>query len=139
MSGGGVLGLLWAAAGIWSGARWWNERAAALVDGDGAVATADGGRFGRAAEGGAIRRRQAMRLAYAAGATAVALGLLVGWGWVLALGAAMVNLGTMYRLLVFLLDEAPEPEPVAAPLAPARHVRSQQPVLSRVLLGNLAD
>ena len=132
-----MLGLLWAAVGIWLGFRWWGERAAA-PRAPAPAATSARARFGQAAEGGAARRRPARRLAYAAGATAVAAGLLVGWGWVLALGAAMVNLGTLYRHLVFLLDEAPEPE--VAPEPPVgRHLRARRPALSRVLVGNLAD
>lgn len=81
-----------------------------------------------------------MRLAYACGATAVALGLLVRAPWLLALGAAMVNLGTAYRHLVALLDELPEPAPAIQPepLAPL-HRRTRQPAATRIVLGNLAD
>ena len=48
--------------------------------------------------------RQAMLLAYAAGAVATGLGIATGVAVVLALGAALLNLGTVYRVLVIALD-----------------------------------
>jgi hypothetical protein len=137
MSGVVVFGVLWAAAGVWLGSRWWAERGAEAL---GHAPEAARRRFGQAAAGGAQRRQQTMRLAYACGTTAVALGLLVRAPWLLALGAAMVNLGTLYRHLVALLDELPEPAPSLRPepVAPL-HRRARRPAAARVLLGNLAD
>jgi hypothetical protein len=64
-----------------------------------------------------------MRLAYAAGTTLIAAGLLSGLAVVLAFGAAAVNLGTIYRYLVVALDL----DTVDTPLVPrsqraARHL-----------------
>jgi hypothetical protein len=132
MSGVGVLGLLWAAVGIWWGSRWWRDRGPVPAPAAPALGRS---RFGRAAAGGAWRRRQAMRLAYAAGAASVAGGLLLGWAWILALGAALVNLGTLYRHLVLLLDEAPEPDGPLPARAPSPGCSPRRAVLA----GNLAD
>lgn len=133
MSGVAVLGLLWAAGGIWCGSRWWRDR----VPASGATPTLPPGRarFGQPIVDGGHGRRQAMRLAYAAGATAVAGGLLLEWAWVLALGSALVNLGTLYRHLVFLLDDGPEERVVAHGGA----ARGAQLPLRTLLAGNLAD
>jgi hypothetical protein len=137
MSGVAVLGVLWAAAGIWLGSRWWTERGAQAF---GHAPQAAARRFGQPVLGGPQRRAQAMRLAYATGATAVAGGLLVRWSWLLAAGAAMVNLGTLYRHLLALVDELPEPDEALAPQpAPPQHRRARRPAATRILLGQLAD
>ena len=136
MSGLVLLGLLWAAVGISLGIRWWSEReqppahhaARGGIDPGPAAST----RFGRLAESRAEHRRQAMRLAYAAGTSLVALGFLTRAALPLALGAALVNLGTVYRHLVLLVDEAPAEEPV---LAHPAHRRARSPIVG-VLLGD---
>jgi hypothetical protein len=103
MSTGAVPAVLWLAAGIVLGLRWWGARGP-----DAARRTRlevpVNARFGQLRDDGSRRRLQAMRLAYAAGATFVAVGLLTHVPVVLALGAAMVNLGTIYRYLVVALD-----------------------------------
>ena len=137
MSGLVLLGLLWAAVGISLGIRWWSEREQA----PGHHAARDGTvpgpvvrtRFGRLAESREEHRRQAMRLAYATGACVVAVGFWTTAGVLLALGAAFVNLGTIYRHLVLLVDEAPPDEPV--PARPA-HRRRTRPAVVNVLLGD---
>ncbi len=126
MSGVVVLGLLWAAVGILLGLRWWSDRAQPpahhaareelAAEGAGPV------RFGRLTESRADQRRQAMRLAYAAGTSLVAVGLFTEVPVVLALGAALVNLGTLYRHLVALLDEAPETEAEPVDLLQPAHL-----------------
>jgi hypothetical protein len=125
-----ALGLAWGAVGILLGSRWWTERAqppahhAARVDGGserpGRV------RFGQLSESRAEHRLQAMRLAYAVGAGLVALGFLIEAALPLALGVALVNLGTVYRHLVLLVDESPADEPV---LARPAHRRARQPLM----------
>lgn len=128
MSSVGLLGLLWAVVGIWVGSRWWAERGSGPARAHREVRPR--ARFGTQSVGGPVRRRQAMRLAYAAGATTVGVGLVVGWAPVLALGAALVNLGTLYRTLVLLLDEwTGEESPEEVALAAARHLRGRRPVL----------
>lgn len=128
MSSVGLLGLLWAVVGIWSGSHWWAERGTAAVPPRRTVPPR--ARFGTTSVGGPVRRRQAMRLAYAAGATTVGVGLVLGWAPVLALGAALLNLGTLYRALVLLLDEwSGEDSPEEVALAAARHLRGRRTVL----------
>jgi hypothetical protein len=103
MSAGAVLGVLWLAAGIVLGLRWWGARGPEVARGA-RVELPVNARFGQVREDGSRRRLQAMRLAYAAGTTLVAVGLLTEVPVVLAFGAAMVNLGTIYRYLVVALD-----------------------------------
>jgi hypothetical protein len=103
MSAAMALGLLWAVAGVVLGLRWWQERDLAGA-GRTAAEAPPTTRFGRARDDGSGRRLQAMRLAYAAGTTSVALGMFTGAAALLALGAAMVNLGTIFRYLVVALD-----------------------------------
>ena len=93
MSAVAALALLWLAAGVVLGVRWWSQRgpdAARRV----VAELPSGTRFGRAHEDGSRRRLQAMLRAYAVGATLVGLGLATRLPIVLALGAVMVNLGT---------------------------------------------
>ena len=73
-------------------------------------------RFGRAWRDGSRRRLQAMRRAYRAGVAVVALGLLAGVPVLLAIGAALVNLGTVLRYLVVALDV----DAADTPLLPGR-------------------
>ena len=136
MSGLVALGLAWAAVGILLGARWWSER----VQAPGSHAPrvepepqpVGVARFGQLSESRAEHRLQAMRGAYAAGTSLVAVGFLVGAALPLALGAALVNLGTIYRHLVRLLDEVPPDEPAVA--RPA-HRRARQPLVG-LLVGD---
>ena len=130
MSGLVLLGLLWAAVGIALAIRWWSERAQAL----GHHAAREAGhptptgraRFGASTESRAEHRLQAMRLAYAVGTSLVAIGFLTEAALALAFGAALVNLGTVYRHLVRLVDDAPPDEPV---LARPAHRRARQPLV----------
>jgi hypothetical protein len=138
MSGLVVLGLAWAAVGVLLGQRWWSEREQPLAHHAARAAGDDRrvrevNRFGQLSESRADHRRQAMLGAYAAGTSLVGIGFLLDTALLLALGAAIVNLGTLYRYLVLLLDEAPRDEPVIA--RPA-HRRSRQPVVTRILLGD---
>jgi hypothetical protein len=149
MSGVVALGLLWGAVGISLGIRWWTEREQASehhAGREGAVLAATGAsstRFGRATESRAEHRRQAMLGAYAVGTSLVAIGFLLEATLPLALGAALVNLGTLYRYLVLLLDEALFAEPdvdrvAASEVVRPAHRRARQPIVSRVLVGDLA-
>jgi hypothetical protein len=131
-----LLGLLWAAVGIVLAIRWWSERAQPLghhaagdLEAPAPVGTA---RFGQLIESRAEHRLQAMRLAYAAGTCLVALGFLTEASLALAFGAALVNLGTIYRHLVRLVDEAPSEEPV---LRRPAHRRTRQPLVE-LLVGD---
>ena len=117
MSGVAAFGLVWAAVGVLLGLRWWREREADLAAGGGVVAT--GGqrlRFGGDFEDGSGRRLQAMRLAYAAGTLSTALGLLSGVAVALAFGAALLNLGTVYRYLVVAMDREALDTPLLPPV-----------------------
>jgi hypothetical protein len=107
MSGVGVLGLLWAVAGIVLGLLWWRER---LVDGPAAIAaverrTTERVHFGSLREDRGPRRLQAMRRSYALGAWLVALGLVADQALPLAAGALALNLGTLFHHLA-LGDQA---------------------------------
>jgi hypothetical protein len=136
MSGVVVLGLLWAAVGILLGLRWWTERDQPLghhVAREAQERARGRARFGQLAESRADHRRQAMLGAYAVGTSLVSAGFLLRAALPLALGAALVNLGTLYRYLVLLLDEAPATEPV---LARPAHRRGRQPLVTRVLVGD---
>jgi hypothetical protein len=115
MSGVGAFGLLWAVVGILLGFRWWREREAEL-GGTLRVAGPSPGRvrFGGAIEDGSGRRLQAMRLAYAGGMLATGTGLVSEVAVLLALGAALLNLGTIYRYLVVALDREALDSPVLA-------------------------
>jgi hypothetical protein len=109
VSGVGVIGLLWAVAGILVGIRWWRERTAGVpFAAAGATRAAPPAtvrvRFGQLAEDRSPQRWQAMRLAYAVGAWLVALGLATEVVPALALGAVALNLGTVFRYLVVALD-----------------------------------
>jgi hypothetical protein len=127
MSGVVLFGLIWAAAGVLLGMRWWREREADLRTAGGSAVTAGQRvRFGGAIEDGSGRRLQAMRLAYAVGALATAVGLMSRVPVVLALGAALLNLGTLYRYLVVALDR----EALDTPLLPQ---------VSGFLLGDVLD
>lgn len=139
MTGGAVLGLLWAAVGTFLGFRWWNERARwQQAEQAHPVAADERPRFGRAAEDGSGRRNLAMLAAYAAGTLVVGAGLLTSTPGLLGLGALLVNLGTIFRFLVLALDGSQLESPVIPPKRrPARLARSQ-PALSRVLIGDLA-
>lgn len=115
MSGIGAFGLLWAASGILLGTLWWRERETEPSRAGGAQgASSQRYRFGAPLQDGSGRRLQAMRLAYAAGTLATGAGFLLGLGVLLALGAALVNLGTIYRYLVVALDQ----EALDTPLLP---------------------
>ena len=115
MSGVVLFGLIWAAAGILLGIRWWREREADLRTAGGVAITAgQQARFGGVIEDGSGRRLQAMRLAYAVGALATAVGMISRGPVALALGAALLNLGTIYRYLVVALDR----EGLDTPLLP---------------------
>jgi hypothetical protein len=106
VSGVVLFGLAWAAVGILLGVQWWRERAAEAAPtlvGGASVTGSERSRFGRAEEDGSPRRLQAMRLAYAAGMLSLSAGFLTGAAVPLALGAALVNLGTIYRYLVVAL------------------------------------
>jgi hypothetical protein len=137
-----VLGLLWAAGGIALGLQWWRERGTAPSPQ--ARADAAGTRFGQGTDDGSWRRLQAMRRAYAFGAILVSIGFLVEAPALLALGAAMVNLGTIYRYLVVALDHSALDTPLVvrsrrAARHVARHARMAQPNLGGGLVGRLAD
>lgn len=106
MSDMAAFGLIWAVAGVLLGIRWQRERAAGVAEATGGHIGADRLRFGRHAEDGSLRRVQAMRTAYAAGALCCAAGFAGRIDVVLAFGAALVNLGTVYRYLVVALDRA---------------------------------
>jgi hypothetical protein len=114
-----VLALLWAAVGLVLLARWWSERGPDPSP-RGRWEVPPGTRFGQATRvDGPRRRLQAMRLAYGAGTTVVALGFLTGWAGLLALGALLVNVGTMQRYLVEVLDL----EALDRPMVPRRAPR----------------
>jgi hypothetical protein len=99
-----VLALLWAAVGALLLARWWSERGPDPSP-RGRWEVPAGARFGQAARADGSRRRlQAMRLTYGVGTTVVALGFLTGWAGLLALGALLVNVGTIERYLAEVLD-----------------------------------
>ncbi len=141
MSGLVVLGLLWAAVGILLGIRWWSEREQAPGHHAAHDATAESGwaRFGRGVESRSEDRLQVMRFAYACGTSLVAIGFLFQTAAPLAFGALFVNLGTIERYLVVLLDRDLAEEPaLLRPERPAAHRRSRQPIVTRVLLGDLA-
>lgn len=117
--------LLWAAAGILLGIRWWREQGAERAAVAGA-ALAERTRFGSVAEDFSLRRVQAMRAAYVVGATCCVVGFATGIAVVLAFGASLVNLGTVYRYLSVALDHAQVDEPLI-----------DRP--SRFVLGDLLD
>jgi hypothetical protein len=125
MSGLVALMLLWAAAGILLGIRWWREQGAEQAAVAGA-ALAERARFGSVAEDGSAKRVHAMRAAYVVGATCCVVGFATGIAVVLAFGASLVNLGTVYRYLVVVLDH----DLVDAPLI-------ERP--SRFVLGDLLE
>jgi hypothetical protein len=108
-----LLGLLWLSAGLLVGNRWRHGRALHQTARDHPATRADRVRFGTVAEDGSGRRRQAMLLAYAAGLTTTGAGMASGVAVVLALGAALLNLGTIYRVLVIALDHDHLDVPVA--------------------------
>jgi hypothetical protein len=129
VSGIGVLGLLWAVAGILVGFRWWRGRTAAgPAATEARAATARRARFGQVAEDRSPQRWQAMRLAYALGAWLVALGLAADLVPALAAGAVALNLGTVFRYLVVAMDR----EALDLPLLDLE--RS-----ARILFGDVAD
>lgn len=103
MTGLAALVLLWAAAGILLGIRWWREQGAEQASAAGA-ALVERTRFGTVAEDGSPKRVAAMRAAYVVGAACCLVGLATGIAVVLAFGASLVNLGTVYRYLVVALD-----------------------------------
>jgi hypothetical protein len=137
MSGVVVLGLLWAAVGILLGFRWRDERAKSPSD-HASQPALEGARFGQVRLGGSHQRIESMLLAYASGALAVAVGLVVGAPWLLGLGALLVNVGTIYRYLVVALDAAQLDSPVITRTPRARHRPAASPLLRRVLIGDLA-
>jgi len=99
-----VLALLWAVVGALLLVRWWSERGPDPSP-RGRWEVAPGTRFGQAPRTDGSRRRfQAMRLTYGIGTTVVALGFLTGWAGLLAIGALLVNLGTLERYLAEVLD-----------------------------------
>jgi hypothetical protein len=139
MTGGAVFGLVWAAVGILLGSRWWTERARWRDTGTAQPTAPDGRpRFGRAAEDGSGRRSLAMLAAYAAGTLVVAVGLLTDTPGLLGVGALLVNLGTIFRFLVLALDSSQLESPVIPPKRRPARVPRSQPVLTRVLIGDLA-
>ena len=124
------------------GLQWWRERAAAPAQE--APVDAARARFGQDIDDGSWRRRQAMRRAYAFGATLVSIGFLADAPGLLALGAAMVNLGTIYRYLVVALDHSALDTPLVvrsrrAARHVARHARLAPSNLGGGLVGRLAD
>jgi hypothetical protein len=125
MSSLAALVLLWALAGILLGIRWWREQEAEEAVASGTV-VAERTRFGSVAEDGSPKRVQAMRAAYLVGAGCCLVGFATGTAVVLAFGASLVNLGTVYRYLVVALDH----DLVDAPLI-------ERP--GRYLLGDLLD
>lgn len=104
MSGDVLFGLLWLAVGVLVGNRWWDERVRRPALGTHPATRGERVHFGTVAEDGSGRRRQAMLLAYAAGFAVTGGGIASGAAVVLALGAALLNLGTIYRVLVIALD-----------------------------------
>lgn len=102
VSGRMVLGVLWAAAAIPMGRAWWRGRGT-LVPAVVEVPAADRSRFGTGAADRSADRAQIMRLSYADGSVAVAGGLLLDWTPLLAVGAVLLNVGTIYRYLVLAL------------------------------------
>jgi hypothetical protein len=104
VSGDLLFGLAWMAVGLLVGSRWRDERARQRAVGAERAAPGSRVHFGAVAEDGSAKRRQAMLLAYAAGVVATGAGIALGTAVVLALGAALLNLGTIYRLLVIALD-----------------------------------
>ncbi len=132
MSAVAVFGVLWVLAGILVGLRWWTERGAAASRATAGVGAANA-RFGQAREDGSLRRRLAMRRAYVVGAGLVVAGAVTQVAVVLALGAAMVNLGTMYRYLVVALDLHAVDTPLLIRAPEAAHLAR------RGLVGRLAD
>jgi uncharacterized membrane protein YphA (DoxX/SURF4 family) len=103
MSAVAALGLSWAVAGVLLLVRWWGERGPDPSP-RGRWEVPAGTRFGQVREDGSPRRLQAMRLTYGIGTTLVAVGFLTRWAAVLALGALVVNLGTVQRYLAEVLD-----------------------------------
>ena len=136
-----VFGLLWVAAGVVVGLRWWSERGL----GGARQAEVEGpanARFGQVREDGSRRRRLAMRRAYAVGAALVVVGLVTAVPVVLALGAAMVNLGTIYRYLVVVLDLEAVDTPLLVRSPGAAHLSRRGlrgAALPRGLVARLAD
>ena len=115
-----VLALLWAAVGSLLLVRWWSERGPDPSP-RGRWEVPPGTRFGQAARtDGGRRRLQAVRLTYGVGTTVVALGFLTGWAAVLALGALLVNLGTIQRYLAEVTDLGA----LARPMVPRRTPRA---------------
>lgn len=111
MTGPLVFGVLWAAAGILLGSQWWRARPQSPSRAAGGPA-GETSRFGSGATDRSSNRLQAMRLAYAVGAVAVAVGLLAELTLLLVVGAALINLGTVYRYLVLALDREGLHEPL---------------------------
>jgi hypothetical protein len=99
-----LFGVAWTAAGLLVGSRWRDERARERTVGTHPTTLGERARFGTGAVDGSAKRRQAMLLAYAAGLVVTGGGVVTGAAVVLALGAALLNLGTIYRVLLIALD-----------------------------------
>lgn len=123
MSGLAVLLLLWAGAGI--------VLALGSLRGPEPAPAPDAARFGRVAEDRSANRLHAMRLAYGVGAACCAVGAVAGLDVVLAFGASLLNLGTVYRYLVVAMDHTTVDAPVL--------VLPERSVSRRFLLGDVLD
>jgi hypothetical protein len=127
VSGFSVLGLLWAVAGILLGTLWWRDRAAvAATATEAGEAATQRVHFGCLRVDRGPRRQQAMRLAYALGAWLVALGTVTDRVLPLAVGAAALNLGTLFRYLLVALDQQALDAPLLE-LERARHLVLGEP------------
>jgi hypothetical protein len=112
------LALLWAAVGLLLLVRWWSERGPDPSP-RGRWDVAPGTRFGQVARvDGARRRLQAIRLTYGLGTTMVAIGFVTRWAAFLAVGALLVNLGTIQRYLAEVMDLSALDRPVLPRRAP---------------------
>lgn len=100
-----VLGLLWAAVGGLLVVQWWRAHQVAVGRAGAAPETASSvPRFGTDAEDRSRQRTRSMLGAYAAGALCCAVGFPTRSDLLLAGGAMLFNVGTVYRYLVVALD-----------------------------------
>jgi hypothetical protein len=128
MSTYAVLGVVWALVGVPLVVGVLQERRPLPMEefqrAMGALQTQGGGFSSAVAHRRIRRRRRVSTLTYAPGLALLVVGLVLSDSAVLAVGLALVNLGTVHRLVAVSVDRAAGRRPAAGPSVPSVAVGS---------------